>query len=153
TCSDLQAFSAFELTERFGRFGASLYALCRGIDERPVEPSQSRKSLSVEHTYSEDLPGLGACLKQLPELLIKLRSRLRRVDDHYLITKQYVKMKFNNFQSTTVECLSSEAEEANYRTLIITAFERGGLPVRLLGVGVRFVDLLEQNNPEQLALF
>jgi hypothetical protein len=27
------------------------------------------------------------------------------------------------------------------------------LPVRLLGVGVRFVDLLEEGSPEQLELF
>jgi len=152
SCGDLQAFTAIELTEGFGRFGASLYALCRGIDERAVQPSQSRKSLSVEHTYSDDLPNLDACLKQLPELLLQLRSRLRRVAEHYLVTKQYVKMKFNNFQSTTVECLSTVADEANYRTLMATAFGRGDLPVRLLGVGVRFVDLQEEGNPEQLEL-
>ena len=82
----------------------------------------------------------------------QLRSRLRRVDEHYLVTKQYVKMKFNNFQSTTVECLSTVADEANYHTLMTTAFGRGELPVRLLGVGVRFVDLQEEGNPEQLEL-
>lgn len=153
TCGELQAFSAFDLTERFGRFGASLYELCRGIDNRKVKSTQRRKSLSVEHTYSEDLPNIEACLKQLPELLIKMRSRLRRVDDQYLITKLYVKMKFNNFQSTTVECLSLKVDQAIYRTLMETAFERGNMPVRLLGVGVRFVDLLEQGNPEQLELF
>lgn len=153
TCADLQDFSAFDLAERFGRFGASLYELCRGIDKRRVQPSQRRKSLSVEHTYPEDLTDLDACLKQLPELLIKLRSRLRRVDDQYLITKQYVKMKFNNFQSTSVECLSRAADDENYRTLMATAFERVALPVRLLGVGVRFIDLLEQGNPEQMELF
>lgn len=153
TCGDLQKYPVIELVEKFGRFGAELHELCRGVDTRPVRPSQRRKSLSVEHTYSEDLADLEACLKQLPELLIKLRSRLRRVDDQYLITKQYVKMKFNNFQSTTVECLSRGADTAAYPELMATAFSRIGLPVRLLGVGVRFVDLLEQGNPEQLPLF
>lgn len=153
TCGELRQFSVFELTEHFGRFGARLYELCRGEDTRPVKPSQRRKSLSVEHTYPEDLPDLDACLKQLPELLIKLRSRLRLVDNQYLITKQLVKMKFDDFQSTTVECLSRKPDDALFRELMATAFERANLPVRLLGVGVRFVDLLEEGKPEQLELF
>jgi len=153
TCGELRQFSVFELTEHFGRFGGRLYELSRGVDTRPVKPSQRRKSLSVEHTYPEDLPGLDACLKQLPELLIKLRSRLRLVDNQYLITKQLVKMKFNDFQSTTVECLSRKPDDPRFRELMATAFERGNLPVRLLGVGVRFVDLLEEGCPEQLELF
>jgi DNA polymerase IV len=153
TCGELREFSVFELTQHFGRFGGRLYELCRGIDQRPVKPSQRRKSLSVEHTYPQDLPELDSCLKQLPELLIKLRSRLRLVDNQYLITKQFVKMKFNDFQATTVECLSRQPEDALFCELMATAFERGNLPVRLLGVGVRFVDLLEEGSPEQLELF
>lgn len=153
TCGELRQFSVFELTEHFGRFGSRLYELCRGVDNRPVKPSQRRKSLSVEHTYPEDLQDLDACLKQLPELLIKLRSRLRLVDNQYLVTKQFVKMKFNDFQTTTVECLNRKAEDAVFRELMATAHERGNLPVRLLGVGVRFVDLMEEGKPEQLELF
>ncbi len=152
-CIDLQALSAFELTRKFGRFGASLYELCRGIDQREVKPSQRRKSLSVETTYSDDLPDLDTCLKQLSELLIKLRSRLRRVDDQYLITKLYVKIKFNDFQATTVECLGARVEKSEYQDLITTAFARGNKPVRLLGVGVRFIDLSERMHVEQLELF
>ncbi len=152
-CQDLQPFSAFELTRKFGRFGASLYEMCRGIDQRKVKPSQRRKSLSVETTYTNDLPSLEACIKQLPELLIKLRSRLRRVDDQYLVTKFYVKMKFNDFQSTTVECLGRKIDQADYQCLLETAYCRGNRPVRLLGVGVRFIDLLEQTHVEQLELF
>jgi len=153
TCGELQHYSMIELVEKFGRFGATLYEQCRGEDRRAVQPSQRRKSLSVEQTYAQDLQDLETCLTQLPGLLIRLRSRLRRVDDHYLVTKQYVKVKFNNFQSTTVECLSRGAELSVYQQLLTTAFARAELPVRLLGVGVRFVDLLERNQLEQLELF
>ena len=153
TCADLRAFSVFELTQRFGRFGQRLHELCRGIDERPVQPSQRRKSLSVERTYAEDLRGPEACQRQLPELLLTLRSRLRRIPDEYLVTKLFVKLKFSDFQSTTVECVAREPEPARVAELLGTALGRSPLPVRLLGVGVRFVDLREESNPAQLELF
>jgi DNA polymerase-4 len=54
------------------------YDLSRGQDERQVIPSRRRKSLSVEHTYPEDLPDLAHCLNQFPELLQTLAGRLRR---------------------------------------------------------------------------
>ncbi|MBW3564393.1 MAG: DNA polymerase IV [Acidobacteria bacterium] len=44
-----------ELTERFGSFGRRLWQLARGIDDRPVNPSRIRKSMSSENTYSRDL--------------------------------------------------------------------------------------------------
>jgi DNA polymerase-4 len=153
TCADLRRFSVFELTERFGRFGQRLYELCRGIDERPVEPSQRRKSLSVERTWAEDLHGFEACRRQLPELLLTLRSRLRRVDEDYLVTKLYLKLKFADFQSTTAERFGRLPSEALFSELLAEALERSTEPVRLLGVGVRFVDLREQGNPAQLELF
>jgi len=153
TCAELRAWSAIELTRRFGRFGQRLHELCRGIDERAVQATHRRKSLSVERTYAEDLHGLEACRRQLPELLMTLGSRLRRVSDEYLVTKLFVKLKFADFQSTTVECAARRPEPERVRELLETALARSELPVRLLGVGVRFVDLREESNPAQLELF
>jgi DNA polymerase-4 len=153
SCAELRAFTVFELTERFGRFGQRLHELCRGIDLREVESSQRRKSLSVERTYAEDLRGLEACRRQLPELVFSLRSRLRRVDADYLVTKLHLKLKFADFQSTSVECSGRLPEEVRFEQLLEQALERSPLPVRLLGVGVRFVDLRELRNPAQLELF
>ena len=153
TCGELRAFSVFDLSERFGRFGVRLHELCRGIDHRAVEPTQRRKSLSVERTYAEDLHGIEACARQLPELLMTLKSRLRRVDADYLITKLYLKVKFADFQTTTVECIGRVPEQARFAELLQSALERSDLTVRLLGVGVRFVDLREDSNPAQLELF
>jgi DNA polymerase-4 len=153
SCAELRAFTVFELTERFGRFGQRLHELCRGIDLREVESSQRRKSLSVERTYAEDLRGLEACRRQLPELVFSLRSRLRRVDADYLVTKLHLKLKFADFQSTSVECSGRLPEEVRFEQVLEQALERSPLPVRLLGVGVRFVDLRELRNPAQLELF
>ena len=59
TCGELQRFTVCELLDIFGKFGAELYDLCRGIDERPVEPDRERKSLSTEETFASDLETLG----------------------------------------------------------------------------------------------
>src|SRR5439155_7042994 len=40
TCSDLQRSSRPELVDLFGKFGGELFDLCRGIDDRPVEPDR-----------------------------------------------------------------------------------------------------------------
>lgn len=153
TCGELQVFSIFELTERFGRFGARLFDLCRGHDERPVKSDHRRKSLSVERTYADDINGLDSCKAQLAELMVKLRSRLRTIGSDYLVTKLFVKVKFADFQQTTVECVGKEVLEALFVNLLGEALERHEGGVRLLGVGVRFLDLRADMNPAQLELF
>ncbi|HEX3421396.1 MAG TPA: DNA polymerase IV, partial [Candidatus Udaeobacter sp.] len=45
TCGDLQRFSRPDLVKVFGKFGLELSDLCRGIDDRTVEPDRPRKSL------------------------------------------------------------------------------------------------------------
>lgn len=153
SCSDLRELPLFELMRQFGRFGQRMYELSRGIDERPVVPNQRRKSLSVERTFSDDLHGHVACARQMAELLLALRSRLRRVSDDYIVTKVFVKLKFADFRVTTVECVARPPEPQQVDALLAGALQRSELAVRLIGVGVRFVDLREEGEPEQLDLF
>ena len=98
-----------------------------------------------------DLP---AILRKLPDLLVELRSRLRRVDTDYLVIKQVVKIKFHDFTITTVErqVVKGLPIEA-FEELCIQAWERGGRPVRLIGVGVRFLDTRNEGRAVQLELF
>jgi len=154
TCGDLRQRSVVELVEQFGVFGLRLHDLSFGRDDREVKSDSRRKSLSVERTYSDDLADLPACLRKVPDLLVELRSRLRRVDADYLVIKQVVKMKFNDFTSTTVErqVVKGLPIEA-FEELCIQAWERGGRPVRLIGVGVRFVDTRDEGRAVQLELF
>lgn len=152
-CVDLRGYSVFELAEHFGSFGPRLYDLCRGKDLRPVKPSRRRKSLSVEHTYPADLKGVDQCLAKLPELFVKLKGRLNRLDSDYRVIKAFVKVKFDDFSSTTLERLGTGARIGDYRELMEEAVQRGGRPVRLLGIGVRFVDLREERQGAQLDLF
>ncbi|MFA7554029.1 MAG: DNA polymerase IV [Spongiibacteraceae bacterium] len=143
TCGDLRDYDVYQLTELFGSFGLRLHQLSYGIDDRPVKTSRRRKSLSVEHTYAADLPSLNGCLEQLPDLFEQLTQRLSVLDSSYNVTKQFVKVKFSSFQSTTMECaVTGPLTMATFRDLCRGSFIRGeGLAVRLLGVGVRFQDV------------
>ena len=153
TCADLRQRSIFELTELFGAFGARLYDLSFGLDERAVVALRRRKSVSVEHTYSEDLPTLAACLAKIPELYAQLQCRLDNLDDSYRVNKAFVKIKFSDFSSTTLERSNLKALTCHFRELLEEAFVRGARPVRLLGLGVRFVNLDSNSNFFQLPLF
>lgn len=153
SCADLQRYSVFELTQKFGQMGQRLYELSRGCDERSVNPARRRKSLSVEHTYSTDLTGLDECLRQLPGLLAQLEQRLAPLAGDYQVVKLHLKLKFSDFRVTNIERTGSRLELAQFAQLCAQAFARLSLPVRLLGVGVGFVDLEEDKGFHQLALF
>ena len=144
TCRDLQNFGADALTEHFGSFGERLFELSRGIDNRPVSTDRIRKSVSVENTFDTDLPDLDSSLEAMLGLLPKLELRLKRLDNHYAIKKQFVKLKFHDFVTTTVEMLSEDTNPENYHTLCEQGFARGERAVRLIGVGVR-VEPLENS--------
>ncbi|MCS5594451.1 MAG: DNA polymerase IV [Porticoccaceae bacterium] len=154
TCWDLQQKSLIELVDKFGTFGKRLHDLSFGIDNRQVNSNNRRKSLSVEHTYTDDLPSQSICVPKIADLLIELRSRLRRVDSDYLVTKQFIKVKFNDFTSTTVERqMIKGLPVESFEDLFYQAWERGKRPVRLIGLGVRFIDTSQQDLALQLDLF
>jgi DNA polymerase-4 len=54
TVADLQNLSEKFLAERFGKQGKDVYALSRGLDERPVGGASAAQSISREHTFNRD---------------------------------------------------------------------------------------------------
>ena len=141
TCADLRRSGEEFLLQTFGSFGSQLYRLCYGIDEREVKTDRQRKSLSVENTYSRDLPSLESCLNELPALHQQMEERLQPVLHKYRISKKYVKVKFLDFVSTTAEHVAEDSTINSYTHLITEAWSRGARPVRLLGLGVRLSPL------------
>ncbi len=150
TCADLQKLTLPELQSQFGRFGERLFYLCRGVDDRAVECSRERKSLSVETTYPTDLPDSSSCLAELDSLFLELKNRLNNIETKRL-HKQFVKIKYNNFQQTTVEKVSERLSETTYRELLKKGLARQQRPVRLLGLGVGF-ESAQQGNEGPLQL-
>ncbi|WP_027708119.1 DNA polymerase IV [Zooshikella ganghwensis] len=159
SCEDLQQVSTAKLKQHFGVFGERLYLLARGIDQRPVQPLRRRKSLSVEHTFSQDLPDLAAVQQSMPSLYEALCKRLERsLDEGYEMNKRFVKLKFSDFTQTTYEERwlahdTSQLSVAAFQSLAEYAFKRGeGKAVRLIGIGVGLRDR-SQDCGEQLVLF
>lgn len=150
-CADLQRLPENDLQLEFGKFGGRLYQLARGYDTRPVNTSDIRKSISVEDTFSTDLPSLAACLERVPALYQSLKKRIDRAQEHrYQLPKTlYIKLRFHDFVTTTVQAASTTVKESLYLPLIKQAWERGKRPVRLLGMGVQFE---KPGAPEQLPL-
>jgi len=153
TCGDLRPFTIYELNDQFGSFGQRLFDLCRGKDERKVSPSRRRKSLSVENTYNKDLPDLDHCLEKLPALFVELKSRIQHLDAAYQIQKAFVKVKFDDFTTTTLERAGTGARVSDYREMMSDAVQRQSRPVRLLGIGVRLLDREGGLAGSQLDLF
>jgi len=150
TCADLRAWTLVDLQRRFGKFGTSLYHLCRGIDTRAVKPDRERKSVSVEETYAADLPDLAACRRALAPLIEQLRERMQRKQIERGMHKLFVKIRFADFRRTTAECVSTSIDPDACTRLLETAYLRACRPVRLLGVGVR---LQEEDGLLQPGLF
>jgi DNA polymerase-4 len=141
TCGDMQRLSRFALQEHFGKFGIELYGLCRGIDDRAVEPDRERKSLSNEETFPADLETLAECEEKLPELFEELMADLAGKESTRTVTKIFVKLKFSDFTRTTVERAGLQPALDQFRLLLAEGFARTQKSVRLIGLGVRFASM------------
>lgn len=142
TGSDVLALPQTQLVQRFGRLGELLYLRCHGIDERPIASRENRKSLSVEHTYGDDLTTWLAISAQLPSLLAELGQRVTRYLAKHkalVVNKISVKLKFHDFQQTTLEQSGELNDVATFSAMLLKGWQRGQCKaVRLLGVGVSF---------------
>lgn len=141
TCEDLQALDQIELARRFGKWGIELWQLCRGIDDRPVTPDRTRKSVSSETTFSENIQVLPALIPPMRGMIEGLLEDLAKSHSDRVIRSLVVKLKFADFDRTTAERAGHSVDPAVFEELLAEAWKRGNnRAVRLLGVGVRFGD-------------
>ena len=150
TCGDMQRLSAAELVTLFGRWGRELYDLCRGRDERPVEPHRIRKSLSNERTYMENLHSLAQCRAALDELIEELVAEVSAKASDRKIRKAFVKIRTCDFARLSRECLVREIVPDVFHALLRAGWESRPMPVRLLGVGVRFEEIGAKSSAQGL---
>lgn len=151
TCGDIRQTPLRALLERHGAFGQRLHDLAHGRDEREVKVSRVRKSISTENTFAADLPNLEECLAQLPALIEDLQRRYAKLSD-YRIEGALVKVKFNNFQQTTVEHSDTAPDAQRFEQLLTEGWQRQARPVRLLGVGYRLGKATSESAVRQLTL-
>lgn len=151
SCEQLRVYTEASLLAQFGSFGTRLYQLSRGVDNREVKVESRRKSLSVENTFAQDLPDLQACLAQLADLHAQMQRRWLPHQTRYRITGKTVKLKFDNFVSTTAEQVAVDCDASLFAELTEQAWLRHQRPVRLIGVGLK-LQPRDGNEADQLRL-
>lgn len=152
TCADLQRVGLADLVRENGKWGHELYQLCRGMDTRTVQPHRLRKSLSTERTFPDSIASLADCEKALSPLVVELEHEIAAKASDREIHKALVKLTFSDFTHTSREMLSSEPTLSIYRKLLAEARQRSPLPVRLIGVGVRFAEDTAASSQQWLPL-
>lgn len=75
-----------------------------GIDEREVVTERERKSVGVEYTFSQNISTFQECWQVIEQKLYpELDARLSQAHPQRGIIKQGIKVKFADFQQTTIE--------------------------------------------------
>jgi DNA polymerase-4 len=154
TCGDLQGISADVLIDRFGKQGYRLREMAFGRDNRDVVVSRIAKSVSVERTFSQDLPDKRACESVMASLVADLNLRLSRKAGRKPIHKLFIKIRYSDFSTHTLERVRDRIQEPeleDYQPLLDELVTDTGRPVRLLGLGVRFRS--DESPVMQLRLF
>jgi DNA polymerase IV len=139
TVADLRKMDLSMLERGFGRYGARLYELARGVDQSEVIPDRPTKSVSAEDTFEHDVPlaDIGPMIRRLAEKTwMASRKELR------IARTVVLKLKTSEFKiltrSHTPGFPPSSCEELT--SIALSLRERVGLgpqqKFRLVGVGL-----------------
>lgn len=152
TCKDVKHSDYRNLLVKFGRQGASLWKRSHGIDDREIVIERERKSVGVERTFSENISTYSECWKVIEEMLFpELERRLEKASPSKLIIKQGVKLKFADFQQTTIEHIQTSLDLQHFKQLLEEILKRQeGREIRLLGLNVM---LQPKEQMKQLSFF
>lgn len=151
-CEDIKNSDYRELLRQFGRQGASLWQRSHGIDNREVVVERERKSVGVERTFSQNISSYDECWQVIEDKLYpELEKRLERTSPDKSIIKQGIKVKFADFQLTTIEHIHPQLELEDFKILLRDILKRqNGREIRLLGLNVM---LKPENQARQLSFF
>ncbi len=150
-CEDIKNCDYRDLLLKFGRLGASLWNRSHGIDKRSVETERERKSVGVERTFSSNIETYEQCWSVIEDKLFpELERRLEKADPNKAIIKQGIKVKFADFQQTTIEHIHNELDLEYFKQLLRDILKRQkGREIRLLGLNVM---LKPEEKVKQLSL-
>jgi DNA polymerase-4 len=123
----------------FGKSGAYYYWISRGVDDREVRASRTRKSVGAETTFSQDLTAFDAMAAELQPLIDKVwRHCADKGSRGRTVT---LKVKFNDFQiitrSRSVPVAVASRDDLERLSVALLQNEMPvRKPVRLLGVSL-----------------
>lgn len=149
TVGDLAARDPERMHRWLGAVGSQIVALARGEDNRSVEPRQEAKSVSVEHTFENDVTNPTELERYLLDLSYECARRVR--NDGLVARGLSVKVKDVDFTTRTKSMsLPGQASSGavffhHARPLLHELMSKRWHPVRLLGVrGDRVAEPTEQ---------
>jgi DNA polymerase-4 len=151
---DLKKIDRLELLRLFGKAGNYYYEICRGIDNREVEPSRERKSVGAEQTFLHDLyleDEIENELLQIANLLWDRAERARVKAKTLTLKFKYSDFEQHTRSKTIVDFFSDKstllAESSNL--LKLGGFQKG---IRLLGLTLSNFQKEETGKPLQLTI-
>ncbi|MGF1849688.1 DNA polymerase IV, partial [Vibrio lentus] len=152
TCKDIKRADYRDLLLKFGRQGASLWKRSHGIDEREVIIERERKSVGVERTFTQNISTYAECWQVIEDKLFpELEMRLEKASPSKAIIKQGIKLKFADFQQTTIEHIHASLDREHFKELLSEILKRQqGREIRLLGLSVM---LQPKEQVKQLSFF
>jgi DNA polymerase-4 len=153
TGADLRKRPLVFLTDNFGKAGKYFFDASRGIDNRPVDPTRIRKSVSIERTFEEDVTTIDKIKEILIRLVRSLVESLERMDIRGRTV--VVKWRYPDFRTVTrsrsFSNFTRDYDVIRQTTLdLFVANAPEDVAVRLLGVGLSNLDT--ESNELQLEL-
>lgn len=161
TIQTLSEMPAEVLQQMIGKNGIELWKKANGIDNNPVEPYTERKSISTEHTFTQDTIDIPKLKRVLVGMVEKLAFQLR--SEQWLTSTVVIKIRYANFDTETKQCRVQYTSADHILTKTVTElFEKlYQRRMRLRLIGIRFsglvrgtyqIDLFEDTE-EMLALY
>jgi DNA polymerase-4 len=155
TGSDLKQQPLVFLQEHFGKAGGHYYSIARGIDERPVRPDRTRKSIGAENTFAQDLTGFEEMRAELRPILDKVWRYCEQSGARGRTVT--LKVKYADFQQITrSRSLHTDVESRSRLEQVSLELLSALLPtskgVRLLGVTLSSLSTERDPDNQQLAL-
>lgn len=161
TIRTLSEMPAESLQQMIGKNGTELWKKANGIDNTPVEPYTERKSISTEHTFSQDTIDILKLSRILQGMVEKLAYELRA--EEWLASTVTVKIRYANFDTETKQSRVQYTSADHILNQTVTdLFERlYQRRMRLRLIGVRFSGLVRgtyqidlfNDTEEMLALY
>ena len=158
---DLRRIDLERLRRVVGSSAEWLARLAQGIDDRPVEPHRTRKSVGTESTFAEDVANLETIRGQIDAMA---RENADWLDGHGLYARTVtIKVRYPDFttitRSDTRSPATRDADALAVRAVgLLERTAAGTRPVRLLGVSLH--GLVDEPEPlpakpasPQLSLF
>ncbi|MDN5395101.1 MAG: DNA polymerase IV [Chryseobacterium sp.] len=124
------------LQKILGKNGLELWRKANGIDDTPIIPYSERKSISSEHTFSQDSIDIIKIKSLITGMAEQLANQLRA--EKWLTSTIVVKIRYSNFDTETKQCrvsyTSADHTICKYALELFEKIYSRRMRIRLIGL-------------------